>query len=84
VIDYFHQADDPYSHLVAQVLGRLAARYGEEIRPWLVPPPDDAAAPERQRLVAYARRDAARVARECGLEFPDAAVAPLVEAVRLA
>ena len=24
-VHYFHQADDPYSHLCAQVLGRLAA-----------------------------------------------------------
>ena len=84
MIDYFHQADDPYSHLAAQLIGPLAARFGVEVRTWLVPPPDDAAAPERGRLVSYARRDAARVAAEYGLEFPDAAEAPAAEAVALA
>jgi 2-hydroxychromene-2-carboxylate isomerase len=84
VIDYFHQVDDPYSHLAAQLLGPLAARYGEEIRAWLVPPPDDAAAPERARLVAYARRDAGRVAAEYGRQFPASAPAPAADAVALA
>jgi len=84
VVDYFHQADDPYSHLAAQVAGPLAKRYGVELRPWIVPPPDDAAAPERARLAAYARRDAARVAAEYGLEFPAGAPAPSLAAVALA
>jgi 2-hydroxychromene-2-carboxylate isomerase len=84
VIDYFHQADDPYSHLAVQLIGPLTARYGVEVRISLVPPPDDAAAPERDRLVSYARRDATRVAAEYGLVFPDAAQAPPAEAVALA
>jgi 2-hydroxychromene-2-carboxylate isomerase len=84
VIDYFHQADDPYSHLLAQLLPAFCARYGVEIRPWLVPPPDDAAAPERERLVAYARRDAARLAAGYGLAFPAGAVAADPEALALA
>ena len=84
VIDYFHQADDPYSHLAAQLAGPLAARYGAQLRPWIVPPPDEAAAPERSRLAAYALRDAARVAAEYGLEFPAAARPPSMAAVQLA
>ena len=84
MIDYFHQVDDPYSHLAAQLLSPLSARYGEEIRPWLVPPPDDAAAPERARLVAYARRDAPRVGAEYGLSFPSNARPPSAAAVGLA
>jgi len=84
VIDYFHQADDPYSHLAAQLLGPLAHRYEVEIRPWLAPPPDDAAAPERDRLAAYARRDAVRLAAAYGLSFPDHAAAPAPETVALA
>ena len=40
VIDYFHQADDPYSILMAQLLAPLAERYGVTIRAWLVSPPD--------------------------------------------
>jgi 2-hydroxychromene-2-carboxylate isomerase len=75
-VEYFHQADDPYSQLAAQLLGPLAARYGVRIRTWLVSPPDDAAAPERERLNAYALRDAPRVAAEYGLAWPDAGAAP--------
>jgi 2-hydroxychromene-2-carboxylate isomerase len=84
VVDYFHQADDPYSHLAAQLAAPLAARYGVRLRPWIVPPPDDAAAPERTRLAAYALRDAARLAGAYGLEFPAGATQPERSAVALA
>ena len=84
MIEYFHQVDDPYSHLLAQLIPRLSERYGVSVRCWLAPPPDDAAAPERERLVAYARRDTARVAAEYGVSFPRDAAAPSVEAVVLA
>jgi len=82
VIDYFHQVDDPYSHLAVQLLVPLARRYGVTVRPWLVPPPDDAAAPERARLAAYALRDAPRAAAEYGLKFPGGAQPPAPQAVR--
>jgi 2-hydroxychromene-2-carboxylate isomerase len=84
VIDYFHQVDDPYSHLAVQLLGPLSRRYGVTVRPWLVPPPDDAAAPERAKLAAYALRDAQRAAAEYGLHFPRDARAPEPAAVRAA
>jgi len=83
-VHYFHQADDPYSHLAAQCLVRLAERYRIELAPHLVAPPDDAAAPERARLEAYALRDAARLARRHGLSFPDEAVARDPDRVRAA
>ena len=70
VIDYFHQADDPYSILMAQLLGPFSERYGVTIRSWLVSPPDYSAAPEAERLKAYALRDAPRVAAQYGLSFP--------------
>ena len=65
---YFHQADDPYSQLAAQTLPVLLARYDVVLEPHLVGPPSDAAAPERERLAEFARRDAADVARGYGLE----------------
>lgn len=79
---YFHQVDDPYSHLAAQVLARLAERYDVAIEPHLVGPPPDAAAPERQRLAEFARKDAADVAPTYGLAFsrcmaPDAGLVAL-------
>ncbi|MDX5365200.1 MAG: DsbA family protein [Alphaproteobacteria bacterium] len=82
VVHYFHQADDPYSHLAAQLLEPLAARYKVKIVTWVVPAPEKAAAPEYELLAAYGRRDAARVAREYGLDFPDGAGAPDPQLVR--
>ena len=75
-VEYFHQVDDPYSHLIAQLLTPLARRYGVRVRPWLVSPPEDSATPERELLKAYALRDAPLVAVEYGLSFPAAAARP--------
>ncbi|RIK93830.1 MAG: 2-hydroxychromene-2-carboxylate isomerase, partial [Proteobacteria bacterium] len=80
---YFHQADDPYGQLAAQALGELVRRYDVELAPRLVGPPPDDAAPERARLEAFARRDAADVAPGYGLAFP-AADAPDPDDVALA
>ena len=75
-IQYFHQVDDPYSHLAVQMLEPLATRYGVAVEISIVAPPDEAAAPEYDLLKDYAVRDAARVAREYGLSFPDTAARP--------
>ena len=80
---YFHQIDDPYSQLAAQVLPELLARYEVDLVPYLVGPPSDAAAPERQRLAEFGRRDAADVAPGYGLDFPAGAAAPATECVEL-
>lgn len=69
-VHFFHQADDPYSHLAAQLLPAIAARYAIALQIHLVSPPNDAAAPERERLRAYGVRDAARVARRYNLAWP--------------
>jgi len=73
---YFHQVDDPYSQLMAQVLVPIVERFHVELVPHLVGPPSDAAAPERARLEVFARRDAADVAPGYGLAFPSNASAP--------
>jgi 2-hydroxychromene-2-carboxylate isomerase len=83
-VRYFHQVDDPYSHLAAQSLDAITARYDVEIVPMLVGAPPDAAAPERERLVAYARRDAQDVAPFFGLRFHDPGKPPDPEQVALA
>jgi 2-hydroxychromene-2-carboxylate isomerase len=80
-VHYFHQVDDPYSQLVAQVLPAFVARYAVELVPHLVPPPPADAAPERERLVAYARKDAADIAPHLGLAFRDPGRQPPQEAV---
>ncbi len=83
-VRYFHQVDDPYSQLAAQLLPELSRRYAIELLPRLAGPPSDAAAPERERLAAFARRDAADIAPGYGLAFPSGAPAPARAQVALA
>jgi 2-hydroxychromene-2-carboxylate isomerase len=77
-LHYFHQADDPYSHLSAQLLPALCDRYRVRVAPHLVPPPDAGAAPDAERLGRWAGRDAARLAAALQLDAPpfDAPLAP--------
>ncbi len=62
-VHYFHQVDDPYSALAATALQLLVARYDVTVCPHVVGPVPDTAAPERDKLVAYSRRDAQLLAR---------------------
>ncbi len=71
IVSYFHQVDDPYSHLMLQVLPAFVARRGIELQPHMVLPPGDTVAPDRPRLQQWSRRDAADLAAAIGLEFPD-------------
>ena len=76
LLHYFHQVDDPYSALAASILPRLLARYDIQLMPHLVGAPPDNAAPERDKLIAYSRRDATLLARHRGLAFEEAAEQP--------
>lgn len=75
-VSYFHQVDDPYSHLMVQVLGELAQRYDIAVEPHIAAPPPDWAAPDRERLISHSRIDAARLAGKAGLSFRDPGVQP--------
>ena len=66
-IEFFHQVDDPYSHLLAQALVKLQERYDVEVATWLVEPPEDWAAPARALLESYSLVDARRLAEKAGL-----------------
>jgi hypothetical protein len=77
---YFHQVDDPYSHLAVQMLPALLARYDVDVRPYLLPPPSPAAAPEAARQASYARKDASLVASMHGLAF-EAACVPIAPGI---
>ncbi len=70
VLEYFHQVDDGYSHLAAQVLKSLAARYEIQIVCHLVSGPQGKNAAEPELLLQLSRYDAWHVAPEYGLEFP--------------
>ena len=75
-VHYFHQVDDPYSALVAQILPQFLQRYAVELCPHVVSGPNAAAAPERDKLVDYSRVDAERLARHFGLNYADARCQP--------
>ena len=83
-IHYFHQVDDPYSALAAQVLPRLLAAYDIQLVPHLAPPPIDSAAPERDKLISYSRRDAQWLAQRFGLVFEDHGRQPEPAAIQTA
>lgn len=71
-VSYFHDAADPYAHLMAQVLAGFAARYDVLFEPYLVGPPNDGAAPERDLLASYGLDDARHLAVKAGLSPPQA------------
>lgn len=77
-VEYFHQVEDGYSHLAAQVLPAMARRYGIEVVCHLVTGPVGKNAPEPELLLQLSRYDAFHVASEYGLEFPrhDTALPP--------
>lgn len=83
-VQYFHQADDPYSHLAVQLLDRLTMTYGMALTSRLVPPPEESAAPDRDRLADWSLRDAHGLARAHGLSFPADARMPTPAQVDLA
>ena len=66
-VHYFHQDDDPYSELAAQSLIRFGDRYDIRLQCHRVPPPSDAAAPDRARLESWSVRDAKRLGDALGL-----------------
>ena len=79
-VEFFHQVDDPYSHLLAQALVTFQERYEVEVATWLVEPPEDWAAPARALLESYALVDARRLAAKAGLH-PSSETRPEPDAV---
>ena len=83
-LHYFHQVDDPYSALLAGILPQLIARYDIDVVPHVVGPPPDSAAPEREKLIAYSRKDARLLARHWNLVFDDLIGQPQDQSVEAA
>jgi len=75
-VHYFHQCDDPYTQLLLEQLPDLLRRYQIELICHLVGPADDASTPDRERLAAWSRVDAERLAQELELGFRDPGQAP--------
>jgi len=70
-VEYFHQVDEGYSSLAAQMLERLAARYDIELHCHLVRGQEGKNAPEPELLARLARVDSHLIAPGYGLTFPD-------------
>ncbi len=83
-VEYFHQVEDGYSHLAAQLLGPLLERYDVELVCHLVTVPHDKNLPEPSLLLPLSRRDSAAIAPHYGLRFPHDADAPAPKQVELA
>ena len=83
-VHYFHQVDDPYSALAAGTLPQFVARYDIDVVAHVVGPPPDSAAPEREKLMAYSRKDARLLAGHWNLGFEEAGAQPPDQAVALA
>ena len=69
VLHFFHELEDPYSQLLAQAIPLLQSKYSVSVVQHLVGPPDDSAAPEREKLKAYSQQDASRLAKQYGLQW---------------
>ena len=76
VVEYFHQVDDGYSHLAAQMLGPFIERYQVRLVCHLVGSPTGPNAPEPDFLLDLSRYDATRIGSHYGLEFPGGGDAP--------
>lgn len=69
-VSYFHQLDDPYAHLAAQVLAEFGKRYDIALKVHLIRATGGNSQPELDKLRIWARRDAELIAPHLGLAFP--------------
>ncbi|HKI75106.1 MAG TPA: DsbA family protein [Pseudomonadales bacterium] len=75
-VHYFHQVDDPYSHLVVQKLETLRSRYPIPFDVHLVGSPGPAYQGDASRYTAWARRDAGSIAEFYDVHMPAGPVSP--------
>ena len=66
---YFHQVDDPYSHLAVQKLNALRAKYSLAFVVHLAKPPEDPFKGDATRFNSWAKRDAELIAPFFDTEF---------------
>ncbi len=78
-VHYFHRIDDPYCHLMVQVLPELADRFSVALIPHVIGKRDSDMYPEPDMLDAYDTGDAAALAALYGIAFPADAKRPSAE-----
>ena len=83
-VEYFHQLDDPYSHLAIQALQKLQSQYDIDISVHLVAGPTGDNLPEPTLLLDYAREDCSQIAPYYSCQFPTHANQPRAAQVAIA
>jgi 2-hydroxychromene-2-carboxylate isomerase len=89
-VDYFHQPDDPYSHLAAQALKPFLARFAVVLKPHVVARPTPVAIHDQALWDAWSRRECAAMAPYYGFSYeprdatPDPAHVTLARRILLA
>lgn len=84
VVHYFHQVDDPYSHLAAQKLFELFQRYAVRFEYHLAGPPNDEEQGDSNRFTTWALKDARSIAPFYDTSLPDKVDTPDAEQVAAA
>ena len=84
VVHYFHQVDDPYSHLAVQKLDALAEGYRLRFKPHLVSKPDAEHQGSAEHFDFWALEDARQVAGSYGVSFAPEVTRVSSEAIQAA
>ena len=84
VVHYFHQVNDPYSHLAVQKLDELKQRYNLGFKPHLTSAPEPDYKGSAEHFDQWALRDATSVARDYGTSFTPTLDTPSAVNVALA
>ena len=66
---YFHEVNDPYSHLCAQILKPLTDHYEIDLVPLIVGKPPKSSTPETEMLMTHSIEDAVMIAPYYNLHF---------------
>ncbi len=83
-VEYFHQVDDPDSHLACQTLQEFGQRHKIHLTIHLVTPLPGETGADREQLLAQARIDASVAANRLGLSFHDPGTQPTAQNCRRA
>jgi len=75
-VHYFHQVDDPYSHLAVQKLDQLRKRYSLRFQPHLTSNPSADFQGDAAHFATWALRDAISIAPDFAALLPASSTAP--------
>lgn len=81
LVHYFHQVDDPYSHLAAQKLEVLAQRYAVRFEFHLANPPNQEEQGDSTRFTSWALNDARSIASHYNTQLPQLVDSPDQESI---